>query len=118
MQVFNNTIRRSATGIGIYTLDVGPVASNLIIANTITHNTAGMTAGGYGHDPTKHSEHNIFASNYLEDNGSGEGQINLRHGPAEAVVGDYWTSNVVVGDAIPYKLPLPEDGAGVTAFEP
>eukprot|EP00322_Chrysochromulina_rotalis_P014087 CAMPEP_0115860404 /NCGR_PEP_ID=MMETSP0287-20121206/17111_1 /TAXON_ID=412157 /ORGANISM="Chrysochromulina rotalis, Strain UIO044" /LENGTH=427 /DNA_ID=CAMNT_0003314729 /DNA_START=9 /DNA_END=1292 /DNA_ORIENTATION=+ len=129
--IFNNTIRRSAMGIGVYTLDVGPVANNMIIGNTIIGNAAGMSAGGYGHDPTKHSERNVFASNYVEGNlrplqsgetprEGGEQQVNLRHGGDDAVVGDYWTSNVIVGAGAgsPFKLPLPADYAGVTAFDP
>jgi hypothetical protein len=112
--IFNNTIHRSRMGIGIYSGAVGPVQHNMIIGNTITGNSAGMTAGGYGH-PTKQSQYNIFASNYLEGNGDPNGpQINPIHG---AVRGDFWTSNVIVGSGFPYH-PLPANISGVAIFDP
>lgn len=113
--VFNNTVHRSNGGIAVYSNAVGPVQRNMIIGNTITGNGAGLSAGGYGHDPKKTSLHNVFASNYLEGNGAPGGpQVNPAHG---AVSGDFWTSNTIAGGGFPYKR-LPADGDGVTIFDP
>ena len=113
--VFNNTIHSSATGIGVYSNVVGPVANNMIIGNTIVGNGQGLSAGGVGHDPKKQSQNNIFASNHLEANDGGGSQVNPSHG---AVSGDFWTSNNVVGSDFPYRQPLPANYAGVTLFDP
>ena len=123
--VFNNTVRRSASGIAVYSMAVGPVQSNMIVGNTITdshggkYGSYGLSAGAYGHDPAKQSLNNIFASNHLERNGDTPGapQIRPHHGPDGANSGDFWISNTVVG-GFPYDSSLPTDNAAVTIFDP
>jgi len=113
--VFNNTVSRAATGIGVYSNVAGPVSNNMIIANTLRDNGQGLSAGGYGHDPNKLSERNLFASNLLEGNGDhNHGQIDPAHG---AVSGDYWTANQLLGSGFPYTH-QPTDYSAVTIFDP
>jgi hypothetical protein len=112
--IFNNTLRRNANGIGLYANAVGPVANNMIVGNVLEDNGGGITAGGYGHDPKKQSESNIFASNVLRGN-TGSSQINPAHGE---VVGDYWVSNSCEGDAACWRQPLPHSSASVAIFDP
>ena len=50
---------------------------------------SGVTAGGYGHNPTKLSLQNIFASNVFINNGQ-TAQANVHHG---ATLGDWWIAN-------------------------
>lgn len=115
---------------------MGPVSQNFILSNVVRDNTgygitvraranvisyveAGLVhtrmhwqAGGYGHNPTKLSLNNIFASNHAS--GNGKGSFYVMHGAAmvfsRSVVsfphllahylhalslqGDYWTSNI------------------------
>lgn len=102
--VFNNTCRRNTDGIGIYSNAVGPVANNFIIGNIVADNIRdGIIAGGFGHNPDKHSGDNVFLAN------SG-GPYQAVHG---ANIGDYWTGNVgaMVGT-------VPMYGANVTVFNP
>ena len=114
--VFNNTVRGAARGIAVYSNAVGPVANNFIIGNILVGNGAGLSSGGVGHDPDKHSLRNIFASNFLQDNS--EYEIDPIHGPiSSAVSGDYWTGNEVIGGGVEYRK-LPYNYTSVTIFEP
>ena len=46
---------------------VGPVANNFIINNKLLNNRRmGLSAGGYGHAPTKMSLSNVFAANLIQ----------------------------------------------------
>lgn len=115
--IFNNTCRRNRSGIGVYSNAVGPVANNYFIGNTVSENYgSGITAGGFGHIPTKTSEGNVFIGTRGFDNaGHNGGQLNPHHG---ATAGDFWTGNDVTGDA-PMWAPFPDDNASAfTIFEP
>ena len=112
--IFNNTCRRNGNGIGLYANAVGPVAQNMVVGNVLEANGGGLTAGGYGHDPKKQSEGNVFAANVLRGNG-GSSQINPAHG---AVVGDYYVANSCAGDAACWRQPLPASSASVAIFDP
>jgi hypothetical protein len=72
--IFNNTVRRCGSGVGLYSNACGPVANNMVISNQIS-DVAGnaITAGGYGHVPTKVSTGNIFASNVATNCGGHDG---------------------------------------------
>ena len=95
--VFNNTIRRCGSGIGLYSNAVGPVANNMVIGNRISEVSGdAITAGGVGHPSTKVSMGNIFASNVATNNGGHDGgQFMIHHG---ATLGDFWTDNVATSD--------------------
>ena len=101
--VAGNTLAHNPTSIGVYSNAVGPVSGNLFIGNAATE---GISVGGMGHDPNKHSEQNVFINNDF-----GHGGANIHHGETQ---GDYWTNNVnhdqYVGD--------PGNNAAVTIFEP
>jgi parallel beta-helix repeat protein len=72
--IVDNTCRRNKNGIGVYTLDVGPVKNNMFFGNTLEDNSLnGITAGGYGHNGTKHSDSNVFFSNVADGNNKGSG---------------------------------------------
>jgi parallel beta-helix repeat protein len=87
--VANTIMHSTASGIGVYSMDVGPVKGNTFIGNRILDNIGtGITAGGYGHNPDKHSDHNIFADNFLSGNSIG---VNIHHGTTD---GDFWTDNI------------------------
>jgi len=109
--IVDNTCRRNKNGIGVYTLDVGPVKNNMFFGNTLEDNSMnGITAGGYGHNVTKHSEANVFFSNVANGNNKGSGesdgstaQFNPMHG---ANTGDYWFGNVVGTDEKKFN-PIP-----------
>ena len=111
--VFNNTVRRSAgNGIDVYSMDVGPVSANIIAGNTLEDNGAcGLTSGGYGHDPIKHAESNIFVGNVARRNGAGS--FKILHG---AVQGDHWVSND--GEAPEWVGSDPHSSANVSVFDP
>ena len=112
--VAGNTCRRNNNGIGVYSMDVGPVANNVFIGNVVDDNVeSGISAGGYGHDPRKHSEGNTFVGNQGSGNGRG---LNPMHG---AVEGDFWISNVdtsSVGGSQWFTVPTAK--VNVTMFEP
>ena len=108
--VANNVLRNNAQGIGVYSNAVGPVQNNFFVANLAEGNPGGgITAGGYGHVPTKHSSHNIFLANTARQNGGGNGDYNPAHG---AVVGDYWTGNVGAWSVVPHA------NANMSSFRP
>merc|ERR1711920_898207 len=77
----------SPNGIGVYSNAVGPVRGNTIIGNILTKNDAGITAGGVGHNPRKHSEANVFVGNQITENSGGS---NIHHGDTQ---GDVWLDN-------------------------
>lgn len=62
---------------GVFVSKLGasrPVANNMIVANVLENNLGNaISVGGYGHDPTKHSEGNIFASNAAANNAGHNG---------------------------------------------
>lgn len=108
--IVNNTCRRNFNGIGVYSNAVGPVSNNFIIGNIVTDNKGGISAGGYGHNPAKHSDGNLFASNVATGNGYA---WNPAHG---AVIGDVWTANTATGSAI-WKA-FPDSNKNASIFEP
>lgn len=114
--IFNNTVRRSGSGIGVYSNAVGPVADNMIIANTLEGNYGcAITAGGVGHNPEKTSKGNIFAGNAAIDNaGHDGGQYDIHHG---ATLGDLWIGNTAVGPAATYTV-SPQNATEVVVFDP
>merc|ERR1712183_163307 len=75
-------------GIGVYSNAGGPVKGNTLIGNVVTKNGAGFTAGGYGHNPKKHSEQNVFVGNIISGNSAGS---NIHHGETQ---GDLWMNNL------------------------
>jgi parallel beta-helix repeat protein len=115
--IFNNTLRRNGCGIGVYANAAGPVTGNMIIGNTMEDNRGNaITAGGYGHDPSRISSGNVFASNTARNNvGHNGGQLNVHHG---ATVGDKWTDNHVFGAAPAYAPSVPNNSTEVIIFEP
>ena len=95
--VMNNTCRWNQNGIQIYSSVVGPVQNNFVINNVLVENKGdGLTAGGYGHDATRMSLHNVFASNFLLNNGPGHdgAQTNVAHG---AVSGKFLGCGLLTG---------------------
>ena len=55
---------------GVYSNAVGPVTNNVFVGNILQDNVkSGITAGGYGHNPTKTSLHNVFIGNSGAGNG-------------------------------------------------
>ena len=108
--VANNVVRNNAHGIGVYSNAVGPVQNNFFVANVAEDNPGGgITAGGYGHVPTKHSSYNVFLGNTATRNGGGNGDFNPAHG---ATVGDYWTGNAGAWSVTPHA------NANTSRFEP
>eukprot|EP00658_Telonema_sp_P-2_P054939 TRINITY_DN43697_c0_g1_i1.p1 TRINITY_DN43697_c0_g1~~TRINITY_DN43697_c0_g1_i1.p1 ORF type:complete len:378 (+),score=40.71 TRINITY_DN43697_c0_g1_i1:62-1195(+) len=87
--LFANTCRNNkGEGIAVYSNAVGPVARNLFVNNIVTGNSIGISSGGYGHDPRKHAEDNIYIGNVaLGNNVAG---FNVAHG---AVEGETWLDN-------------------------
>jgi hypothetical protein len=114
--IFNNTLRRNACGIGVYSNAVGPVAGNMFIGNLMEDNRgSAMTTGGVGHVPSKTSLGNIFASNVARNNaGHNGGQLNVHHG---ATLGDMWTDNTVEG-AAPAYCSVPNNSTETVIFDP
>ena len=113
--VVNNTCRNnSGSGIGVYANAVGPVANNFFLGNVLIDNGgAGISAGGYGHAATKHSDHNLFASNRAR--GNGRGAFAPSHGANE---GDFWVDNLGEGPAPVWAGPVDGGSANVSVFEP
>ena len=104
--LFNNTVINNENGISVYSNEVGPVQSNFILNNLIKNNRRnGLSSGGNGKDASRKSFQNIFSMNHVEGNAwdqsdtawgaAPKAQVNPAHGDVD---GDYWTSNVVVGD--------------------
>lgn len=86
--IVGNTLHGNAgSGVGLYANVVGPVMQNVVLGNTISNNGVGITAGGMGHDPMKHSEGNLFVANSIFGNTEG---ANIHHGDSQ---GDLWMSN-------------------------
>ena len=110
-------MRRSAgNGIGVYSMDVGPVSANIIAGNTLEDNgSCGLTSGGYGHVPIKHAERSIFVGNVARRNHgrNGAGSFKILHG---AVQGDYWVSND--GEAPEWVGSDPHSSANASVFDP
>jgi hypothetical protein len=117
--LFNNTCRWNENGIGLYTLDVGPVADNFVLGNTMVENRRyGLSVGGLGgEDETKRSTRNVFATNYIARNNLDQSptqwgdapvsQVNPVHG---GVSGDYWTNNVVENGGVEGAPKMEYDG--------
>jgi len=107
--VANTIMKSSHSGIGVYSMAVGPVKGNTFIGNRILNNNgSGITAGGYGHSPNKHSDNNIFVDNFLSGNAIG---AFIHHGETK---GDFWTDNINedtwAGD--------PKSNSEVSVFDP
>ena len=124
--ITNNTCQNNGNGIGVYTLEVGPVANNFIINNIVKNNRRnGLTAGGYGKDNTKMSLQNTFASNLVAGNAWDQSdtewgpaptaQVNPAHG---AVSGNFWVSNVIKGGERYDETYVPKDASSLAVFEP
>jgi len=88
----------------------------MFIGNMLEENRGNaITAGGLGHNPSKVSVRNIFASNTARNNeGHNGGQYNIHHG---ATLGDFWTDNHASGTA-PAYAPLPNNVSQAVVFEP
>eukprot|EP00948_MAST-09A_sp_MAST-9A-sp1_P002763 g2763.t1 len=113
--IVDNICRRNANGIGVYSNAVGPVQGNLFFGNVVEDNSnMGITAGGMGHNPTKHSDSNTFFENTAQDNNNKGAQFNPQHG---ANIGDFWFSNNVPNKEIGF-FPLPSANANVSIFQP
>ena len=118
--VTGNTCRRNKNGIGVYSMAVGPVKRNVIFGNTLEANTNyQMTVGGYGHDPDKHSESNVFFGNVAGGVEPGGAAFNVAHG---TIQGDYWFGNALeAGEDTRMEFDtdtLPHDNAAVGIFQP
>lgn len=87
--VVGNTVSNNHNGIGVYSNVVGPVKGNMIVGNIATKNTRyGISSGGVGHEPFKHSDHNLFVGNQISGNAA---PSNIHHG---ATQGDLWINNI------------------------
>ena len=73
---------------------------------------AGITAGGYGHVPTKTSLNNVFLGNRASGNGGTA--WNPMHGAAS---NNFWLGNTAGGAGAGFD-PLPGSNANVSIFEP
>jgi len=125
--LFNNTCRNNRNGIGVYSNEVGPVANNYIIGNVLKNNMQyGLTSGAIGHEETKISLQNTFASNFIAGNAWDQAdpdhtaQVNPAHG---ATTGDYYTNNIIKGsddaglDRYDLKS-VPSNVSSLAIFEP
>ena len=110
--ICSNTCRRNGNGIGVYTHTVGPVKSNVFFGNIVENNTAyGITSGGFGHDPTLHSDSNVFFENFARGNNGNSGvEFNTQHG---AVIQNYWFGTLPVSAV---SSPLPTSLSNVSLF--
>lgn len=115
--ITGNICRRNRNGIGVYTLAVGPVTRNVFFGNQVEENTNNaITAGGYGHDPTKYSIGNVFFGNVASKVPEGNAAFNVAHG---ANKGDYWFGNAVQGGNDEFDLSkLPHNNSKVAIFQP
>ena len=110
--ITSNICRRNRNGIGVYSNAVGPVANNVIVGNTVTNNIGdGITAGGVGHDPTKHSDSNLFVANRAHDNT--QSAFTPSHGATE---NDYWVGNTA--DRAPVFGRTSGENRNASVFDP
>lgn len=90
------------------------MAGNIFIGNVVEDNVGhGVTAGGYGHLPTKTSLDNVFLANAAAGNGGGA--FNPMHGAAS---GNFWIANSAAHGGEPEWNALPTSNANVSIFEP
>jgi hypothetical protein len=113
--IVSNTCRRNGHGIGVYTLAVGPVSSNVFFGNSVANNAReGITVGGLGHDATHFSEKNVFFGNMATGNNQGAAQFNPMHGANQ---GDYWFGNTIPSGGVHF-FPIPHENGNVSIFDP
>lgn len=117
--IASNLCRKNRNGIGVYSNAVGPVARNMFVGNIVEDNDGyGITCGGYGHDPTKHSERNTFVAN--DAVGNLAAGFNPMHG---SVFGDFWIGNRYSsegGNGVggPKWSVVPNANANTSSFDP